>query len=1745
MNRITRRTSSRVQQPARSGSTLLIVVALMGMLAFLGFVFYTFSAQERANALALAEGAKVRTAPSIEPDALWDFALQQIILGPHDSNFQSILWGGRHSLLPNMYGRDSIPYNGEGVHLGNNGGVPFVDMDYDGSLAITALGTAENVNLLNVIDSPAANNGIQWGAGKSIWLGGAFNPTTTNYIPEPDVNYSSPNIDSMFLSYDGIATDAAGNQKRVIIPSYMRPQYLRKVAGTADSQWYNSKDANGNNYPSMRPHPSHVCLDSSGNVLNFQGTSTPIPRYFSSADASNGLPPYNTYVRKPFTSVTNPVNQFAPSESINTNSPTVGTLGVWTNNSTSPFDIDLDVDTDGDGIMDSILMDLGYPPVRRGDGKLVIPLFAINIRDLNGLLNLNATGNLAGNNNTATLQVTGPSGGYLGYRATGAGVYTPDNLSKSNQGTSTYEINPQRALTADPFYNPLTMNYNDNALGYSEAAAQVAYALQLFDPSVTASNPTQAGRSVVELANIEWLMLNMGRAQFHVGLANSGALQNAITDIFAGRNGEYLDQRSYLADYGNSGTLYMPRPGQSARFFPTYGWGPTLTDDNANGNEGEANYNTRWVHPVDFSGAGIQFRRFGFGPDGHPGVVGVDDDGNGLIDDPLEAGWSGSDDAVAYGTQAVQYPMMFTASGSLLWPSYSGYQNYGQTIRWGEFVSTGSNSTKLMTSASAGQLLDDPTETVVDPVVMSPSYSGSTYVATNGSSITNAVNNDMVFGPQEMSFLQGSNRDSRQADVRSRLADLMPANLVASSNAAEIRKRLTTVSTDRREFALTTYPVGQLRTNSSGATTPYVSWESFPQFPPDATYSSNPNPYRNELFYYLQQAWGGSTGQSTKLEVNRLLFLNSAATQFGFCPLPEQTSVSDQSATTARQYMARDIYTLLYTLCQGSDLDYRTNPTPPTPRQAREMAQFAVNLVDALDSDDIITAFYYDNDLSQSGGGWTTAAATDVVYGVERQLLALTEVMGFRVSKTNTDSPMTIFDDTQTDANNGRRYLYFELQNVTPLPVKLASASSTRANVNVATGSGGDWRISLYSADVAAKTTTLLNRMVLLSGLSAVNNVNSQTTVQVDASNNVVLTGGALFTVSSQDGTDKIGPDYRTSDFRADTNVDGSYERFAPSGGAPDTESGKVVPSSGTAITQFPIPKCNLDLVWNYGDGAASPTRFVLQSNDGTPGGFVTGITSGGSPINTLQIVLERRVADGNATPTSWVVVDRSPYFTVGTITPPEAPPAVMASDVTNALKTINSYPRTTAISYSSTDIPMPGANSLNTQSPTTGTQWQWQPDRAFTSLAELMLIPMYGPDSLTDGRLGNREFVDRTNLNIPFAGDPLYPTATNANYIPTIASARFLRPDNPDQTSQSNRWYRLFQFLEVPNRAHQHPAIAGITNTSVINWGSLGMYGVPATFTNPGTPGTTSNTTIPLSPVTGLDNFPLTEPFNLPLFYGWPRVHGQVNLNMISSPQVLLALLDNDQLVRDPRYGVGSQFLDSADGDPSNRQWWIEFLKARESNINWGFNVDPITGLYVPGTATSRPFRGFDALGGVAASSLSNSPLEDTVLRSLPLDSTSSSNPNENRRLWEVGFNNAEHFGKPMNESNTSNTVLHPAARYQLMSKLMNNTTTRTNSYAVYITAQYHEVAEIPSDSGVSAFRIGGKLDDAPIHRGFFVIDRTGAVEQMKILSANAVNPVSTSTYRFAPNTDKTGKRFNMNGIRWKDLVLYRQTLN
>ena len=149
----------------RRGSTLLIVMVLMGMLSLLGVLFYTFSAQDRSNAEYYSEAAKEHGEPSLDADVLFDFALEQIIVGTNPQFKNSMLWGSRHSLLSNALGfglhkpGDLHPFNGEGVNVIFDGaGNVAVDQNRNGLPDDGTAGESDNRYLLLYNDSPAAQN---------------------------------------------------------------------------------------------------------------------------------------------------------------------------------------------------------------------------------------------------------------------------------------------------------------------------------------------------------------------------------------------------------------------------------------------------------------------------------------------------------------------------------------------------------------------------------------------------------------------------------------------------------------------------------------------------------------------------------------------------------------------------------------------------------------------------------------------------------------------------------------------------------------------------------------------------------------------------------------------------------------------------------------------------------------------------------------------------------------------------------------------------------------------------------------------------------------------------------------------------------------------------------------------------------------------------------------------------------------------------------------------------------------------------------------------------------------------------------------------------------------------------------------------------------------------------------------------------------------------------------------------------
>ncbi|MFG0332388.1 MAG: hypothetical protein ACF8TS_03405, partial [Maioricimonas sp. JB049] len=219
------------------------------------------------------------------------------------------------------------------------------------------------------------------------------------------------------------------------------------------------------------------------------------------------------------------------------------------------------------------------------------------------------------------------------------------------------------------------------------------------------------------------------------------------------------------------------------------------------------------------------------------------------------------------------------------------------------------------------------------------------------------------------------------------------------------------------------------------------------------------------------------------------------------------------------------------------------------------------------------------------------------------------------------------------------------------------------------------------------------------------------------------------------------------------------------------------------------------------------------------------------------------------------------------------------------------------------------------------GTAFQgWQPhfNRDFSSIYELLSIPLYGyvDTSATD------------TFDRQLHGGPVYNLLEGGKLSGHLAaSARFLDPDNgttaPGEEDDDNAWYRLFEFLTTTQRTHQ--AIAPVHDSP---------------------PGATR-----------------------PELRISRRTPGKVNLNMIRHETVLAGLID-DPFHLDP-FGNADPTDDEKD---SGRNWFDEMRRVRDGEDT---STMPVT-IRLPGTPFAQPFRPLSYEDPTATAST----LDHTILR-------------------------------------------------------------------------------------------------------------------------------------------------------------------
>ncbi len=1813
---------------ARRGSTLIVVIGMLGVLLLLGLTFFSFAAQEDQAAQYYTAAAKV-TPSDADP---FLFGIEQILLGARAPHYQSALYSGpasgatglgRHSLIGLMLGGDGAPYSGAGQN------VVYRDEAISGN-ALTPDGLPDagagdafpwgrDDNFDGIPDGePYINLSIASRGGRVSRIPGSTASGVT--LPQPDVNYTYPDANNLFLAYSGtVWDDVSARWRRFVIPSFHRPQFMRDLATGAPATNWASSPAYAARV--LRVHPEHVTTNDP-----FNGgpvTAATNRRFLTVAGAVNALGlPVNEF---PFASMTPEQGVFdadvrdldpglsADRTTITTRLNTQEISSGIGNGS----GVQYDVDNDKDGIREGVWLDLDYPVQRLADGRLYSVLFSFTIVDGDGLINVNEAGNLGG----AHVDGSGNPSNPTAIRK--ASVLTTTPVSRSNLGMSPSEVNPGYALNADA----------SSLADYANAAASDRGTLPMRTlynvPGRTAVTHSNA-MGPAELGNLELLSLLTGRVKFRT--QNMGGLTLDGTDyiydgssldeaVVTGRWGEAsslinaiwtsgsavrLNSASDWLTGSPSASFLFPRPGRSTTDFNPFSVAAIQGDDNGN----------RLREIVYSAGTGFLRQTDPYLPNVLFPVSKQPVDSRGL-------------GTFVTTTSAPNGPRATLAAGTAAlpnrWPSFSGYgqlrddTNSAQANPW--------ESAGLSTGVFSGSASDEPNETVTEP------------------KFARTTTGDQIFGVNELAglHLKGTD-DTTSGGTNYRLRELAPANLgnpaavtgdlgSQRANSVElnsgeasrwprgIRDRFTTSSWDRPQPGLrmpvilqdANDPAEQTKRFKTTALTPIDRpWEfnsdpnvSDPnlkrslEFPPRflvGTLGPAPEvlqPFRQELrtvfraiperadvddYQFrrnlnrvLSAFWDSNQNRSipiyrrlmphpaiaptnSRLPARTLLVgPDGAVGKAGFddngngivdsdgtnvdwgelgapesddlmpwspvaninaAGLPTMTMVEENESRAAiqefwarrdRQLMARDLYVLLYTIGGGRNRkDYfdegnytpmlddnlgvlqsnarqimpplpPTTPTRPvyTDAQLEEMAQFAANYVDAMDADDAHTAFEYMRDLSN----------------------------GWRLDDNPVDPSGTVDVFTPSNTDGGvaasERHLVFgvERQQLTlseVLAIRAPYIGTTATNARQTTWDDtGDPTLARYFTyielrNAAPTPVSLANsswRIRRITPTAADPYLQASTisvlTLNNDAAPSGQIPGGRQFVIGTRTDnepdptmTSTTGrPSFFRIDDDADMNgaFDGPFKVIAPA-----SAYNTVALQADTAADEVSPAEMSNNLP-NYLDLRWSPhaSRFSLTDANNVSLAigefFNSGVTG-----EDVRFVLERRMNPTRAgnTPKEdnpWVIVDDMKVDNA--IKEFTANDPDMVSNLHGRLQTLKSGERNEPLKPAQVESSGMSAlwvlNTLEGTSP--GNQNNTLSPAQFTVIQNHFDRDYVSPLELLSLPLfGPHLLTARISLmdninNIP------RDTSNNPTGTEHSAGKKFLRPD-----------YLVTDGGAVPMRFNEE---ARYDNA----WYRLFEF----------------------------VEVPSDRNAQVQQYLKSPRTPGKINLNTVRDAAVLAGLVDDRLMISgyDP-------LLNSTNFEASSRYWWLQFVKARDQR-------DPVTGLYLPGTAASRPFLGFNALPNHV--SRPQSGIERTLLRTLAANLTNTPSYPDAEVGWSSDYRKAGYFDIDMNSDLNSDSVINfadqrtdrrqlfeartvadlasaggtntvdPHTRHRLLHKVANNSTTRSNLFMVWVSVTRCEVV---FDAATRTYRIGGRLDgetdlasasgDFPIERAFFVLDRS-----------------------------------------------------
>lgn len=365
--------------PPRRGAILIVVLAMLALFAVIAisFVFY---ADSEATAARIYKDAQNQNDPGQpDPTAAVNHFLASLIFDAYDTNTNTnapdLLNALRgHSLMATMYGRlqpqagSWVPFNGVGTFQDTTTPLTLTRPQW---VNYTGLFIGGTPYLMDPEWAGGTRTGGMSGTAPTL----ASPPTGRTYVAK-NAPYTYPDANNLFL---GTISPATGE---VLVPSFHRDWIFGSLLST-NSNWV----APQGQAMTLRPRPVDQLLPSE---ITGAGLPYPLPATLTATQQST----LNTLVNQQIAA-----GNIIPYPPINPDTTTStgdvqnlsGGVGMQKN--------------------DSIVLDVGLKPIM-WNGKLIKPLVAPLIVDLDGRLNLDVHGNIR---NTAAAAGTSKHISYGGY----------------------------------------------------------------------------------------------------------------------------------------------------------------------------------------------------------------------------------------------------------------------------------------------------------------------------------------------------------------------------------------------------------------------------------------------------------------------------------------------------------------------------------------------------------------------------------------------------------------------------------------------------------------------------------------------------------------------------------------------------------------------------------------------------------------------------------------------------------------------------------------------------------------------------------------------------------------------------------------------------------------------------------------------------------------------------------------------------------------------------------------------------------------------------------------------------------------------------------------------------------------------------------------------------------------------------------------------------------------------------------